>query len=291
MADLCAYLANCLVAGHTMTRNANSLSRDTIEFNCGRLLLVLKQDAEVVSGDLEKLKGRFCETSKVVVRDVAAEDVPTVLKVVDRLCWLLSFAGLSRVLCYRYEYPDGSGLGTHHTVFGVADYFRPTFDIRDGQVVKSFVEQTYPNFVRLEQSRKLNVVIDYFLQAERQNQPTECRLIFTLVLLENLKYTYAHAKPISFVDGHFIKPNGERYSFKELLKMMFREVDMRPDLSSAVSLRNEIIHSGLSQEPHHQQWAMYEKIHDLLREYILRLLDFHGTYLVYSSDSNAQAAV
>jgi hypothetical protein len=62
-------------------------------------------------------------------------------------------------------------------------------------------------------------------------------------------------------------------------------------LKRIVKLRNEIIHSGLSQRSHPQGWVMYEKIHDLLREYILRLLGFHGTYLVYSSASNAQAAV
>jgi len=178
---------------------------------------------------------------------------------------------------------------------GVADFFRPTLDICDGASIKSFVEQTFPNFVSLEESRKLNVVIDYLLQAERQNQPTECRLIFAFVLLENLKDTYAKKRGFLYHKGYFRKdkdkPNGEKYSFMALLDLMFREVEMKPELESVKSLRNEIIHSGLSHLPHNEQRAMYEKIHDILREYILRLLGFHGNYCVYSSASNAQATL
>lgn len=291
MSDLRAYVANCLIGGHAITQNGSSWIRDTVEFNCDGQVVLLKQKACVITGNVAESTGRFCETSEILVKDVAPNDVPKILAVIDRICWLLSFAGLSRVLCYGHNYPDGSIHQVRHTVFGVADFFRPTLEIRDGEVIKSFVEQTYQNFVQLENSRNLNIVIDYLLQAERQNQPTECRLIFAFVLLENLKHTYARAKQIPFVDGYFIKPSGKRYYFRELLQMMFSEVGMSPDLNNAINLRNEIIHSGLSQDQYHTQWGMYENIHDLLREYILRLLGFHGTYLVYSSASNAHAAV
>jgi hypothetical protein len=277
-----------------MTMNGSSWTRDTVEFNCGDQIFVLKQKANVITGDFSEFRGRFCETSEILVRDVAPDDVPRTLAAIDRICWLLSFAGLSRVLCYGHDYPDGSACGTRHTVMGVADFFRPTLEIRDGTTIKSFVEQTYPTFVRLEKSRKLNVVIDYLLQAERQNQPTECRLIFAFVLLENLKDTYARKRGIPYIKGFFrkeLRANGPKYSFEELLHLMFREVRMRRGLNRVIKLRNEIIHSGLSHKPHHQRWSMYEKVHDLLREYILRLLGYHGTYLVYSSASNAQAAV
>lgn len=292
MSDLRAYLANCLIGGHTITQNGSAWTRDTVEFDCDGKIVVLKQKASVVTGSVSDLRGRFCETSEIPVKNVTPNEVPKTLAVIDRICWLLSFAGLSRVLCYGYDYPDGGVHQVRHTVFGVAQFFRPTLEISDGSVIKSFVEQTYPDFVRLAKSRKLNVVIDYLLQAERQNQPTECRLIFAFVLLENLKDTYARSKAIPYLKGFFRKqprPNGPKYSFEELLQMMFREVRMRRGLKRIVKLRNEIIHSGLSQKSHHQRWVMYEKIHDLLREYILRLLGFHGNYLVYSSASNAQA--
>lgn len=294
MSDLRAYVANCLIGGHTITQNGGSWTRDTVELNCDGQIVVLKQKAGVVTGSVSELRGRFCETTEILVKNIPPDDVPKTLAVIDRICWLLSFAGLSSVLCYSYDYPDGSIHKVRDTVLRVANFFRPTLEIRDGGVIKSFVEQTYPNFVRLEKSRKLNVVIDYLLQAERQNQPTECRLIFAFVLLESLKDTYARSKAIPYLKGFFRKqstPNGAKYSFEELLHMMFREVRMRRGLKRIVKLRNEIIHSGLSQRSHHQRWVMYEKVHDLLREYILRLLGFHGTYLVYSSASNAQATI
>lgn len=294
MSDLRAYIANCLIAGHTITINGSSWTRDTVEFNCGGQIFVLKQKVNVITGDFSEFRGRFCETSEILVRDVAPDDVPRALAAIDRICWLLSFAGLSRVLCYGHDYPDGSVCRTRHTVAGVADFFRPTLEIRDATIIKSFVEQTYPTFVRLEKSRKLNVVIDYLLQAERQNQPTECRLIFAFVLLENLKDTYARKIGIPYIKGFFRKgpsAKAQHYNFEELLHLMFREVRMRRGLKRVIKLRNDIIHSGLSHKSHHQRLAMYEKVHDLLREYILRLLGYHGTYLVYSSASNAQAVV
>lgn len=294
MSNLRAYIANCLIGGHSITMSGSSWIRDTVEFNCGEQTFILKQKANIINGNFSEFNGRFCETSEILVMDVAPDDVPRTLAAIDRICWLLSFAGLSRVLCYGHDYPDGSICGTRHTVMGVANFFRPTLEIYDGTIIKSFVEQTYPTFVRLEKSRKLKVVVDYLLQAERQNQPIECRLIFAFVLLENLKDTYAREKGIPYIKGFFRKqpkPNGERYSFEELLHLMFREVRMRRGLKRVIKLRNDIIHSGLSRKSHHQSWSMYEKVHDLLREYILRLLGYHGTYLVYASASNAQAVV
>lgn len=294
MSDLRAHLANCLISGHTSTSKGRSCIRDTIEFHCGGQVFILKQKPIVITGQMSYFRGRFCETSEVLVRDVPSSEVQKTLDAINRICWLLSFAGLSTVLCYGHDYPDGGPNQYRHTVRGTAEFFRPTLEIRDGALVKSFIEQTYPNFVRLEKSRKLNAVIDYLLQAERHGQPTECRLIFAFILLENLKDTFARSKSIPYLKGFFRKtpnPNDPRYSFEELLELMFREVRMRRGLKRIVKLRNELIHSGLSRKSHHQKWAMYEKIHDILREYILRLLGYHGGYLIYSSASNAQATI
>ena len=98
MADLRAYVANCLIGGHSITRNGNSWTRDTIEFSCAGKTLVLKQNPSVVTGSVSEFKGRFVETTEIVVREVRPTDVEKSLGVVDRVCWLLSFAGISRVV-------------------------------------------------------------------------------------------------------------------------------------------------------------------------------------------------
>jgi hypothetical protein len=294
MAVLRAYVANCLAGGHTFTREGRHVVRDTIELSCDRKTLVLKQSREVAISQYRKLIGTFAETTEIVVPNVVASEVSGTLAVVDRVCWLLSFAGLSRVVRYGYTYPDGSRNSSYHPAFGTAEFFRPTLEIRNGWVIKSFIEQTYVAFKRLEKRRKLLVVIDYLLQAERSSQPTECRLLFAFVLLENLKDSFARSKGIPYVKGFFRKSAGStapRYSFEELLELMLADVGMKRGLKRIVRLRNEIVHSGLSRRSHSWNWAMYEKIHDILREYLLRLLGYRGQYLVYSLASRRAATV
>jgi hypothetical protein len=286
MPNLRAYLANCLIGGHTFSSNGTSCIRDTVEFKCAGRTFILTQKESVITGNTSEFRGRFCETSEILVENVQTSEVNEILGAIDRICWLLSFAGLSSVVRYGHVYPEGGPCQQLRTVMGTTEYFRPTLEIRDGTLIKSFIEQTYTNFVSLEQSRKVNVVISYLLQAELPGQPTECKLIFAFVLLENLKHTYAASKNIPYLKGFFRKVpkptnGGDRYSFVELLELMFNEVGMHPNLNDVKDLRNELIHSGLSTKPHNQLWVMYEGIHDLLREYILRLLGYTGYYLPY----------
>lgn len=293
MADLRAYVANCLIGGHTITQNANSWSRNIVKFECAGREFIFTQHENVVT-NYRQFKGQFCETSEVVVKNVQPDDVGKILEVLDRICWLLSFASLSSVICYGHDYPDGSAFGHRKSVIGIANFFRPTINIRDGGTIKSFVEQAYAGYTQNEKPRKLNVVIDYLVQAEHPNQPTELKLILAFILLENLKDTFARSKSIPHIKGYFRKqprPNGQKYGFEELLHMMLREVGMRKGLKRIVKLRNEIIHSGLSRKPHRWQWIMYENIHDIIREYILRFIDYHGTYLTYSSASRVEVTV
>lgn len=88
--------------------------------------------------------------------------------------------------------------------------------------------------------------------------------------------------------GYFRKPptrpgkDGGAYSFEELVSLMLRQVDMRKGVKRFVKLRNDLIHSGLSRKPHQRQWALYADIHDLIREYILRLLGYRVRYWPYA---------
>ena len=293
MADLRVYVANCLVGGHTTTQQGGQKTRDTIELFCDEKILVLKQTRDVALGQYKAFKGKFAATTEIWVENVTPVDVEKTLAIVDRVCWLLSFAGLSRVVRYGHVYPDGSGIKSHYHAFGSAEFFRPTLDICNGILIKEFIEQTYPIFKGIEVRRKLNVVIDYLLQAERPSQPTECKLLFAFVLLENLKDTFARSKGILYEHGFFRRSpdSREKYKFEELLNMMFSEVGMNPKLRQVVRLRNDIIHSGLSGQSHTTNWKMYESIHDILREYLLRILGYRGNYLVYSLASNSVATI
>ncbi len=297
MSDLRAFVANCLMGGDDITRDGENWTRDLVMFNCDGFTFIFRQKRDVIIDGIEHFVGTFAKTSEVLVKGVKESEVTKVLEILDRVCWLLSFVGLCRVMCYGHEYPNASGLTHFCNVIGTAEHFRPLLDIRYGTAVKNFVEQTYGEYRRLEKTRKLNVVIDYLVQAERSSQVTELRLILAFVVLENLKDTYAKSRSIPYIKGYFRKPStragkpGANFRFEELLEMMLREMRMKKGLKRVIQLRNEIIHSGLSRKPHSRQLAMYESIHDLIREYVIRLLGYHGCYLTYASEGSRTVQV
>jgi len=267
---------------------ANYLGRDSVVFDCGGHQFSFIQNPAIITGNVDQFKGRFTPTTEVLVKGVRPGQVDKVKVAIGRICWLLSLAGTCRVVCYGHEYPNGSGLSYSVSASGTAQSFRPAIEINDNTQGKAYVEQTYETYQRLEKSRKLNVIIDYLIQADREGQPTEICLILMFVTLESLKDTFARSQSIPYSKGYFRKPparpgkEGAKYSFEELLTLMLRQVGMRRGVKRLVKLRNDLIHSGLSRKPHKRQWALYADSHDLIREYLLRLLGYRGCYSPYA---------
>lgn len=293
MADLRAYVANCLIGGETFTEVGGGRSvRDTLTLTCeGRTFIVTQR--EVVINSPGRLTGRFSETTQILVPDVEETAVPTVLEAVDRICWLLAFACQSPVVCYGHNYP-AEAPSERKSVVGTTRFFRPVFELTDGAAIRNFIDHAYPAYTQLEKTRKLHVVIDYLLQADREALPTECRLIFVFVLLENLKHTYAESVGIPYVNGRFRTgpgPKDKAISFKAMLTRMFNAVGMTAALDFIVDLRNLIVHSGVSSLSHRTNWETYEQIQDLVREYLLRLLGFKGSFVRYSQVNGERGVI
>lgn len=289
MPKLTAYIANLLIGGHEVTHiSSDSWIRDIIRFNCDGREFLFRQNLDAISSKVRSPVGTLCETTVVEVENINPSDLAETLKTINAICWLLSFATQSRVVCYGHDYSDGETLGSRQAVIGVANHFRPVFDFNNSGLIKSFIEQTYSTYKQLVEKRKLYAVFEYLYQAERATQPTEIRLLLLFISLENLKDTFAKDTGIPFIEGAFRKPKmqreriGKTYSFRELLTKMLRAVHMRSELQQMVNLRNEIVHSGLSHKSHSEQIAIYQEVLDLLREYILRLLNYRGDYQTYS---------
>ncbi|MDO9446794.1 MAG: hypothetical protein Q7J20_02615 [Candidatus Nitrotoga sp.] len=295
-AELRASVANCLMGGDSITRKGDSWIRDLVEFDCGGYRFKFRQKPEVVNRNFDQYKGTFFETTEVTVADVAEDKVQEAKTAIERICWLLSFAGTCQVVPFEYEYPSGTGLTHTFAVSGVAQYFRPAFEISDGTQIKSFVEQTYNQYANLEQQRKLNVIVHYLNQAEASAQPMEIKLILVFVALESLKHTFAQSQGFHFVDGYFRnakwkpKDKGNKYKFGTLVKMMLEKVGMTYDMTAAKKLRNDLIHSGLSVEPYNVQNEIYADVHDLIREYLLRLFGYRGRYSPYAFERRGVTA-
>lgn len=298
--SLRAYIANCLIGGDEITQNGSSWIRDLVSFNIAGTTIRLRQKPEVINGPISALTDRFIETSEATIEGISSEGVAEAKAIIERLCWLLSFAGTCRVIPYGYEYPADSGLRHMQSVSGVARHFRPAFDIQDGSLVKSFVQQTYQRYCELESARKLRVIFDYLAQAEAPGQLMEVRSILSFVALENLKHTYASSKPEMYIKkpkaAGFKKKEKTakgyeiQWTLREIVSEMIQDVGMSSDLTAAIDLRNDLIHSGLASVPFQEQRALYEDVHDLIREYLLRLLGYKGRYSPYAFERRGISA-
>jgi hypothetical protein len=295
LTTLTAYVANCLIGGDEVTHGLDgSWVRDVVRFKCDRWEFRFRQRPDVAKGQTEPLKGTLCETTTVVVEDVEPDDLEKVLQTLDAICWLLSFASQSRVLSYGYEFPKGEPTAHFKSVVGMANYFRPPFHLQDTAAIKGFVQQSFPEYKRLNKKRKLAAVFDYLVQAECPTQPMEVQLLLMFVTLESLKDTFARTVGIPYMKGFYRKPTGKSgklgasFTFEELLSRMLESVRMRRGLKQVIALRNEIIHSGLSRKSPAQQWRLYERVQDLVREYLFRLLGYHGEFFTYASRGMAQ---
>lgn len=298
MPTLTAYVANLLISGDEVTHLPNeSWVRDIIRFNCNGKEILFRQNIDVITRNFSALIGTVCETTTVEVKDVSIEDCKDTIETINAICQLLSFATQSRVKCYGYDFAGGNPIRSREAFTGIANHFRPVFDFNDTFKIKHFVEQAYPNYIRLVKDRELHVVFEYLYQADLTTQLYEIRLLSLFIALENLKSTFARINNISYEKGKFRKSKlinqkiGNPFTFEELLLEIFTSMDMNNNLKEIILLRNEIIHSGLSQKLFAEQFQIYEAIHDLLREYILRLLNYRGTYSPYSSEGMSSANI
>jgi hypothetical protein len=184
----------------------------------------------------------------------------------------------------------GSCKQTRYSKIGIARFFRPTFDVRDGSNVKNFINQCWPLYRKLKRKRKLNIVFEILTTSEASSLPLEIRLVSVFIALENLKDTYAKSKGIPYCKGFYRKislppkPNPSKepkYSFEELLSLMLKETGIKKGLRRIISLRNDLIHSGISRRPHKSKLKTFENCHEIIRKYILILLGYKGSYRSY----------
>lgn len=281
MADFIAYVANCLIWGeHELKCLSLSLENKNIT--------ILQNPFIINENKLrDKFHGYFVKSTIIKVADVELNEVDEVKKIIRSLCNLLSFITCSEVVFYGQKYP-------RHTSYwngvGKTNIYHPLVEIKDGKLVREFIETTWNKFRQIEQSRELWHIFDYIHHAIYPGPKVESKLVFSFITLESLKYTYAINKPIPSDKRGFLKPNKRKlwffrsnkkkyYRFEELLDLMLKEVGIiNTKLKSLVKLRNEIIHSGLSKNDFSTNFRLYKETQNLIREYLIKLLGYNGYY-------------
>jgi hypothetical protein len=292
MSEYCAFLANCLAGGDEISKKPNGgWIRDTIRWELDGYRIILKQHEEVILRGVSDFKKKWVDTSRLIVENVSERNVKKVQGIVEDIATLLSFAGLSQIRVFGHEYPMGSGMQSFTSTVGNCAHFRPTIHISNGSVLKIFVATCWDGFKKNKKVRKLPLVFEYLATAEATVLPMELKLVTLFIVLESLKDTYAKERGIPYVKGAYRKistppkPNPAKETiirFEELLSLMLSEKGIKRGLKRIISLRNDLIHSGLTRKPFRSLWKTYSNAHDIIRLYLLHILGYSGTYCVYS---------
>ena len=260
--------------------------RALIRLNLSGHSIEIRQRPDAI-GNWPDLRDGFHYTTDLYIHN--ARSFQTARTIAHDICYLLALATLSQVRPFAYEFP---GHNSSHAVTGVTLLFRPTIDPANGRAIRVFLETTWQAYRRLKRSRRLPAVIDYLLTAEAPLQPLEVELLLLFVTLETLKATLRTCRAgIPFCKGAFrrlvnpSKPCAKQpaFSFEDLLTRMFLKVRMRRGIRRIVSLRNEIVHFGLSRKPISRLSELHDQSMDLIQEYLLRLLEYRGSFLIYSA--------
>ena len=289
MADYRALIANCMIGGELCTYDGGRRVRNLIRLRLDELDIEILQRPDIITGTFQEFQHKTIYTTDLVIRNLLPGSFDRAQSLARDISELLSLATSSEVAVFGYEYPDLSPIAACHTIIGQVQHFLPLLPIRRGEVIRSFLEQTWPTFRRLRNTRQLNIAVDYYTLSEKEN-PIEIKLIATFVLFENLKHTFALEKGYPYIKGYFRDCGGTRTkpgphkTFEGLLDEMLTSVGMNLDMSKVVHLRNELIHSGIANLNLDDKLRMYKDCQDILREYLLRVLNYKGEYQRYSGD-------
>jgi hypothetical protein len=284
---LVAQVANYYGLGEKRsTREDGSGPLDTIECNLDGICIKIIQNADILNNKSSCYGSVY--TTRIETSD--SVELEAFKEIVENICTLLKLVSSSQVVPFGYS-TDGESFSSRTVKCPSTPSSRPILDTNDGAVIRHFIESTWVKFKECKECRKLNVAIDLLTIAEETGQVQEVKLAIMFMLLETLKRTYADKTGIPFVKKWFRKVNepgadkekDDRYHFKELVAEMLCSVNMEYDLSKLYELRNDIIHSAISERTFIEQREIYEDCQDLAREYLLRLLEYHGQPFTYKS--------
>lgn len=250
-------------------------------------------------------------TTHVEVQYTEETQIPQIFEIIDDICYLLSFAQQSYVRCETFAL--NSTQSRPHSDVQTMRAQKNIIDMH-GLEICNFIEETYPTFKKLKSSRQLTVVFDYLCEANRANLATEASLILHYVIIENLKHTYAQVNGFNKRNGtKFSHPSypdlekepGDIENYKEItekkkklyrhikygecgsnemIKRAFEDIGISRTITDAiVDKRNTIIHEGLLLPLNDSQYSKQARedkneASNLIREYLLTLLNYKGTY-------------
>ena len=289
-----AFLANYLPKGTEWSRLPDGkqiLNRLPLKVGGFGMEIVNRPANFFISGS--KLQGRCVHTADIVVENVKDNQVKRLEKIIAEVAELLSFATTSQVAQFGHRF--GHDARQRMDVRGVVIVGRPAICDLHGSRIRDFIEQVWPTYHRIRKQRRLHIVIDYVVTTEQPDLPIEFEILASSATLECLKSTYAKFAGYKFVKGAWRKissppkanPGKElQVRFEKLLNEMGTAVSMRPIQKRIIQLRNDVIHNGFSTWSVQRQLKVTYAARQFVREYLLRLLGYKGTYYRYADHAS-----
>lgn len=303
------FLINLFMMGKEFSTSTDGRKfRDTTFIQCEGYTFEFKQQNI-------KLKQSECVnktilTTIVTIHDITEDQIPLILEIIDNICWLLSFAQQSLVV--RHGYKLNSTQESFNSCLGIIVNPLRSIINDHGEDIRNFIEQTYSTFKKIKSSRQLTIVIGYLCEANRSSLALEISLISHYVVIENLKHTFALDNRYEYLRRYYVhkdfppldhppqnldkylKPKGSRKKYvhkihgqvssTEMTLRMFEAANFnRNEISDFLDKRNKIIHEGILLpfgNENYMEQAIKDKqaINDLIREYLLTILDYQGAY-------------
>lgn len=275
MSDFTAHIANCLIWGDIFEKDGSTKLSLFLEKK--HMEIIQKPEILRTNKLRDNFHGRLFPSTTLIVRDVTEDELHNIEDLINSLCFLLSFITCSQVVFYGQKYPKHTSFWA---IVGKTNIYGNLIDIRDGVIVKDFIITVWKKYRQVLKERRLDMIFDYLHNANFPGNTIESKLIFSFITLESLKYTFAlNKKNISFDKDKkcFRKQNEKKtYGFLELLEMMFKEVGIKFTNKEIIkSLRDEIIHSGLSQNDFSHNFKIYREVQNLIRSYLCKLIGYN----------------
>ena len=274
MANFIAHIANCLIHGDKFERDGSSIL--DLVLNGNQISIIQRPEISTYITARDSFHGKLINTTKIIVFNVEENNLENIRLMIYSLCHLLSFLTCSQVRFHSQEYPRHS---SSSAIVGKTNIYHPVIDIKDGNIIRDFIQSVWGKFITIEKIRNLDMIFDYIHNANYPDPTIESKLVFSFVTLESLKHSFATVKGYPFIKNYFRKTNNEAFNFTELLEQMFNEVGMVFSNKKMVKdLRNEIIHSGVSQFDFNYNFKIFVETQNLIREYLIKLLGYSKNF-------------
>jgi len=279
MENLEVFLINLFMLGESFSKHNNQRIQDTTIIECEGFKLEFTQlNIHLKQSNL--INQSFI-TTKITIENIESDQVEQLLNIIDDLCLLLSFAQQSPI--QRCGYKLGSEEHWTSCSAHILNPFAPIIE-NAGKKIRNFIEQAYPAFKKFKKPRQLTVVFGYLCEANRSTLALEIALISYYVAIENLKNTFSLEQGYKYKDGKYSHNLYGKCSSTEMTKRMFEAAQFnREEIAPFLKKRNKMIHEGILLplgDENYMGQAIEDRrdVSDLLRKYLLTLLNYKGAY-------------